>query len=103
MPESRQSVLLGADSKELRSIIESFGEPGYRAKQLFEAVYRQRVVSVDEISTLSKELRQKMIGSGYEIGLPTVEKRFISSDGTVRYLFRFADGESVEAVWMPEG
>src|SRR3954453_19046794 len=103
MQGTRQSALLGADSKELSSLVESFGEPGYRAKQLFEAIYRQRSRTVEEISTLSKELRQKLRKAGHEIGLPTTEKRFISSDGTVRYLFKFADGESVEAVWMPEG
>src|SRR3954462_5638415 len=103
MQGTRQSALLGADSKELSSLVESFGEPGYRAKQLFEAIYRQRSRSVEEISTLSKELRQKLRDAGHEIGLPAIEKRFVSSDGTVRYLFKFADGESVEAVWMPEG
>src|SRR4051794_6676252 len=103
MQGTRQSALFGADSKELSSLVESFGEPGYRAKQLFEAIYRQRSRSVEEISTLSKELRQNLRDAGHEIGLPTVEKRFVSSDGTVRYLFKFSDGESVEAVWMPEG
>jgi 23S rRNA (adenine2503-C2)-methyltransferase len=36
-------------------------------------------------------------------GLPQIEKRFVSQDGTVRYLIGFADGQSVETVWMPEG
>ena len=35
--------------------------------------------------------------------LPQIEKRFVSQDGTVRYLIEFADGQSVETVWMPEG
>jgi len=37
------------------------------------------------------------------VGLPVIEKRFVSSDGTVRYLMNFVDGQSVETVWMPEG
>ena len=40
---------------------------------------------------------------GYKIGAPRVEKRFQSTDGTIRYLMAFADGQSVETVWMPEG
>jgi 23S rRNA (adenine2503-C2)-methyltransferase len=52
---------------------------------------------------LPKETRQQLAEAGYTIGLPEVEKRFVSVDGTVRYLFKFSDGESVEAVWMPEG
>ena len=39
----------------------------------------------------------------YSIGQPVIEKQFLSSDGTVRYLFAFADGQSVETVWMPDG
>ena len=48
-------------------------------------------------------LRRQLNESGYSIGSPTIEKRFISSDGTVRYLLLFSDGQSVETVWMPEG
>jgi 23S rRNA (adenine2503-C2)-methyltransferase len=40
---------------------------------------------------------------GYSVGLPAIEKRFVSQDGTVRYLMAFVDGQSVETVWMPEG
>ncbi len=41
--------------------------------------------------------------SRFPVGLPEIEKKFVSSDGTVRYLLAFADGQSVETVWMPEG
>jgi 23S rRNA (adenine2503-C2)-methyltransferase len=37
------------------------------------------------------------------VGAPQIEKKFVSVDGTVRYLIGFADGQSVETVWMPEG
>ena len=40
---------------------------------------------------------------GVSVGLPRIENRFVSQDGTVRYLIAFADGQSVETVWMPEG
>src|SRR4051812_17910550 len=103
MPEPAKFELLGVDSKELSAIVESLGQPAYRARQLYEALYRQRSRSLDDVSTLPKEIRERMAKEGYSIGLPKVEKRFVSSDGTVRYLFKFADGESVEAVWMPEG
>jgi 23S rRNA (adenine2503-C2)-methyltransferase len=103
MQEHNKFDLLGADSKDLSAIVESLDEPGYRSRQLFEAIYRRRSRSLDDVSTLPKEMRQQMTDAGYAIGMPTVEKRFVSSDGTIRYLFKFADGESVEAVWMPEG
>jgi len=95
--------LLGFDRRELDSLVESIGEPTYRAQQLLDAIYRERIESIERISTLPQPLRAKLISEGYSISLPTVEKRFVSKDGTVRYLIAFADGQSVETVWMPEG
>ncbi len=103
MQDSSKTSLLGMDRAELAALVESVGEPGYRAKQLLEAVYRQRVESVEEISTLSQQLRSRLVEQGVSIGLPRIEQRFVSVDGTVRYLIGFADGQSVETVWMPEG
>jgi len=103
MADSSQTALLGLDRSELTQLVESFGEPGYRGKQLVEAVYRQRFDTIKQISTLSQELRQSLSDKGISIGQPEIEKRFVSQDGTVRYLIRFADGQSVETVWMPEG
>jgi len=91
------------DLPELSLIVEDFGEPQYRAQQIFEAVYRLRVVSADAISVLPQDFRQGLAGRGYSVGLPNIAKKFISSDGTVRYLIELADGQSVETVWMPEG
>jgi 23S rRNA (adenine2503-C2)-methyltransferase len=95
--------LCGLDRQELLSIVDERGEPGYRAQQIAEAVYRQRVHTVDEISTLPQQFRQKLAESGVVVGMPKIERQFVSHDGTVRYLIKFADGQSVETVWMPEG
>jgi 23S rRNA (adenine2503-C2)-methyltransferase len=97
------SSLLGMDRQELTDLVSEAGEPSYRAKQIMEAVYRQRVESLEEISTLPLEFRQKLAASGVTIGAARIEKKFESVDGTVRYLIRFGDGQSVETVWMPEG
>jgi 23S rRNA (adenine2503-C2)-methyltransferase len=103
MAEVSQISLLGLDRAELAALADSWGEPAYRAKQLAEAVYRQRVESVEEVSTLSRELRGKLAQKSISVGLPRIENLFVSQDGTVRYLIAFADGQSVETVWMPEG
>jgi 23S rRNA (adenine2503-C2)-methyltransferase len=95
--------LLGMDRAELASLVDSLGEPAYRASQLLDAVYRQRVDSIENISTLPLPLRAKLAESGLSVGLPRVESRFVSVDGTVRYLIACADGQTVETVWMPEG
>lgn len=98
-----QRVLLGLDLQELTKIVEEADEPAYRAHQLFHALYSERVSSPDEVSTLPKEFRSILAKEGFSIGLPEVEKKFLSTDGTVRYLIRLADRETVETVWMPEG
>ena len=103
MSDHSQKSLLGLDHAELTALVEKVGEPAYRARQLAEAVYRQGVGSVNEISTLPQQFRVNLQQGGASIGLPQIEKRFSSHDGTVRYLMAFADGQSVETVWMPEG
>lgn len=98
-----QITLLGMDRVELVSLVDSMGEPSYRTGQVLDALYRQRVDGIEEISTLPQKLREKLAAEGVSVGLPKIEKRFVSQDGTVRYLLAFADGQSVETVWMPEG
>jgi 23S rRNA (adenine2503-C2)-methyltransferase len=73
-------------------------EPEFRARQIYDAVYRRRVTDLDRISNLPKPLRSRL-----SLGLPEVERRFESTDGTRRYLLKLADGKTVETVWMPEG
>ena len=103
MSDPSQIQLLGLTRAELTAFIEAEGEPAYRSRQISQAIYRQRVESLEEISTLPQGLRDKLAQKGVQPGLPRIEKRFVSQDGTVRYLIGFADGQSVETVWMPEG
>ncbi|HVO99339.1 MAG TPA: 23S rRNA (adenine(2503)-C(2))-methyltransferase RlmN [Bryobacteraceae bacterium] len=89
---------------ELTDIQQALGptEPVFRAKQIYDAVYRQRVTDLGAISNLPKGLRAKL-EADLPLGLPEIEKRYESVDETRRYLLRLADGKTVEAVWMPEG
>jgi 23S rRNA (adenine2503-C2)-methyltransferase len=103
MNEPSSKTLLGLTLQELTSMSEEAGQPSYRGKQLFEAIYGQRVQSTEQISTLPQDFRADLLQKGISVGLPRIEKQFTSPDGTVRYLMEFADGQSVETVWMPEG
>ena len=103
MSKNKESGLLGLNLQELVTLVVEAGQPSYRAQQIFEAMYRQRVESVEEISNLPASFRQELSRRGADIGLPLVEKKFVSVDGTVRYLLKMADGQTVETVWMPEG
>jgi 23S rRNA (adenine2503-C2)-methyltransferase len=95
--------LLGMERGEITDLVTEAGEPAYRAKQIMDAVYRQRVESLAEISTLPLGFRERMEQRGVTVGAAKIEKKFVSVDGTVRYLIAFVDGQSVETVWMPEG
>src|SRR6516164_5145216 len=103
MQEANSKVLLGMDLVELSALVEDFKEPSYRSRQLFESIYRQRVDSIEEISTLPSGLRRELVARGISLGWSRTVNKFHSADGTVRYLLACADGETVEAVWMPEG
>jgi 23S rRNA (adenine2503-C2)-methyltransferase len=85
----------------------NLGEPAFRGKQLAEALYRQWLSGITEISTLPQILRSKLAAGGWKIGRPAIARTFQSSDGTERYLIDFEasspKGETAEAVWMPEG
>jgi 23S rRNA (adenine2503-C2)-methyltransferase len=103
MASRSQLELLGLTDQDLAALVLKLGEPGFRARQLFDALYRQRVAILEQISTLPKQLRSRLAAEGYSTGLPAIDQRFVSRDGTVRYLVRFSDSQTVETVWMPEG
>ncbi len=87
----------------LTELMASFGQKPYRARQIFEALYKQRVAAIEEMTTLSGELRARLVHEGWAVGLPELAQTAVSVDGTERYLVRMADGETVETVWMPDG
>jgi 23S rRNA (adenine2503-C2)-methyltransferase len=102
MPSSPKS-LLGLNLQELTNLALGTGEPAYRGQQLFDALYRQKIERLEMVSTLSLAYRARLEEEGWKVGLPSIAQKFVSSDGTVRYLVELADRETVETVWMPEG
>ena len=96
-------TLLGLTFQELAGLVLESGQPPYRAQQIFDAVYRQRIETLDLISTLPRGYRERLNADGWRVGTPRIAQKFVSVDGTVRYLVELGDGETVETVWMPEG
>jgi len=103
MTDQTHHRLLGLEMSELAGLVEELNQPAYRAQQLFESLYRQRVQSMGEMSTLPSRMRDDLASRGVSVGLPAIDARFRSEDGTVRYLIACPDGQTVETVWMPEG
>ena len=93
--------LVGMELSELR---EALGEdqPAYRARQLYEALYRGQAKELVQISTLPLRTREQLAGQ-HCFGLPEIARVYASLDGTRRYLLRLSDGRTVETVLMPEG
>lgn len=88
---------------ELSDIKDALGpeHPPFRARQLFDALYRDPVAEISDITTLPQAFRQQLADQ-FCIGLPRTEKRFESRDGTCRYLLQLEDNRTIETVLMPE-
>ena len=85
--------------EELTAWLKELGEPAFRAKQIFRWLYRG-VRSFDEMTDLSKALREKLAGAAL-LTPPTVARKQVSAqDGTIKYLWELADGNCVESVLM---
>lgn len=85
--------------EELAAWLKELGEPAFRAKQIFKWLYRG-VTSFDEMTDLSKALRQRLKEEAL-LTPPTVSRKQVSrEDGTIKYLWRLADGNCVESVLM---
>lgn len=85
---------------ELEKEILGLNIPKFRAKQIYSWLHQKGVLSFDEMTNLSKELRNKL-NERYFIPSVDIEEKYVSSiDSTIKYLFRLYDGEYVEAVIM---
>src|ERR1039457_1437840 len=82
--------LVGMDLAELCEALGP-GQPGYRARQLYEAIYRGQTSGLARVSTFPAGLRQAL-AERYSMGLPEIAQRYESADGTLRYLLRLEPG-----------
>ncbi|MGI8742487.1 MAG: 23S rRNA (adenine(2503)-C(2))-methyltransferase RlmN [Bryobacteraceae bacterium] len=93
-------ALIGLELADIQQVLEK-DQPNFRARQIYDALYRQKVSDVQEISTLPAGLRSEIAGR-HEVGIPRLLTRFQSVDGTCRYLLELEDRRSIETVLMPE-
>jgi 23S rRNA (adenine2503-C2)-methyltransferase len=93
--------IFGLDSAALEALVAERGEPAYRARQLYQWLYKKRVNRFEDMTNLGKPLRDAMAAS-CELRWPETAERRLSYDGTVKYLFRLEDGATIESVYIPE-
>ena len=101
--ENSPNCLFSLSLQQLEELTERLSLERYRSRQIWHALYQQRVSSIEEMTSLPQSVRDRLTRSGFQIGLPQIAKTFLSSDGTERYLIACPDGETVETVWMPNG
>lgn len=86
---------------ELEAFVQEIGEPRYRATQVFKAVHERRLRAFEDITDLPKAFRARLEASA-DISRLSVESKYVSNDGTRRYLMRTAEGTNpVETVFIP--
>ena len=93
--------MVGMELNELREVLGP-DQPAYRAKQLYDALYRAQASDLIQISTLPARTREEL-AERHAVGLPEVARVYDSADGTRRFLLRLSDDKTVETVLMPEG
>ena len=94
--------LLGLSRKKMEEYFLSIGEKKFRAEQILKWVHHNRVDNFDEMTNISKVLREKLKRTA-EIRGPEIVSTQISEDGTVKWVIRVTSGSCVETVYIPEG
>lgn len=84
----------------LEELLTEWGQPRFRAKQIWQWLYEKRVASIEAMTNLPKELRERL-SEECRLGVLEVATEQSSKDGTVKRLYRLHDGQLIEAVLMP--
>jgi 23S rRNA (adenine2503-C2)-methyltransferase len=92
--------LLGITQTELETQIEQWGEKKFRAKQIMVWVYEHQIASIDDMTNLSKPLREKLAGT-FHLFESHVLTESVATDGTRKLLLSWSDGQTTECVLIP--
>lgn len=91
--------IYGFTLKDLESEVLNLGFKKYNGEQVLRWLYQNRVYSFDEMTNLKLEVREKL-KENYSISLPTIIKKQVSNDGTIKFLLQLEDGNKIETVLM---
>ncbi len=92
--------ILSLNMDELGAELSAMGLPKFRTAQIYDWLHKKCVSSFDEMSNISKQLKQQL-GEAFTLKTCSIERKLVSAiDGTVKYLFRLEDGEYLECVVM---
>ncbi len=97
---TQKEQLIGLTLEQMETRLKQAGEPAFRGRQLYHALYHERQVDFAKITAFPLALRTRL-SEQCEATLPAVDRTFHSADGTTRFLLGLADGKQIEAVVMP--
>lgn len=97
---SKKLHITGLSINELADFVQQIGEPKYRAKQIFKNLHERRALDFDEMTDLPKAFRQNL-NEAATVRTLKVESRYVSTDGTRRFLMKTHDNYPVETVYIP--
>jgi 23S rRNA (adenine2503-C2)-methyltransferase len=100
-PADSRPSLVGKSRAELAAIVTELGEPAFRVKQLWHWIYHRGATDFAAMGNVAKPLRRRL-AERFTLARPGVTQHARSADGTQKWLFRFADGNEVETVHIPE-
>ena len=100
-PDERPD-LLGLPFERLSELLAPVVDRPFRARQVHDGLYKRAVAGFDDMTDLPLDLRERLAES-FRVGSPSTVRRAEAGDGTVKHLFRMADGATVEAVDIPDG
>src|SRR5229473_1531280 len=100
-PSEPRCDLVGLDRAGLSAEMAGFGAEPFRARQLWHWIYHRGATDFAAMTNLAKGFRE-LLAARYTLGRPEVSRALASSDGTRKWLIRFADGQEVETVHIPE-
>ena len=93
--------LIGLSKAEIEERLAALGEKPFRAKQVWHWLYHQGVTEFEKMTSLSKDLRQKL-AENFTVTRPKIVTEQLSSDKTHKWLLEYADGQRIETVYIPE-
>ena len=98
--KEEQPILKGKTLSELQALCASLGIESFRAKQIYSGIYKSRYSSLDQFTTLSKDIREllkeRTVFPEIQLG-----RELISKDGTRKFTFDVEPGKEIETVWIP--
>lgn len=98
---AQKTALFGKTPNELNQITTELGLPAFAAKQISEWLYKKQAASIDEMTNISKQNREKLAES-YEVGRIAHSNVQTSADGTKKYLFPTSNKRFIEAAYIPD-